>query len=106
SPRGPRVPQPPTTGGLEPEPPRQRIKIKLADGKERELQHMSATMFYSPDGRPLSAAEFIERLFGELPDLFKSEEELRRLWGNPDTRTALLDALSEKGYGREQLSEI
>lgn len=105
-PRGPRVPQPPTTGGPEPEPPRQRIKIKLADGKERELQHMSATMFYSPDGRPLSAAEFIERLFGELPDLFKSEEELRRLWGNPDTRTALLDALSEKGYGREQLSEI
>ncbi len=105
-PRGPRAPQPPTTGGPEPEPPRQRIKIKLADGKERELQHMSATMFYSPDGRPLSAAEFIERLFGELPALFKSEEELRSLWGNPDARTALLEALSEKGYGREQLVEI
>lgn len=103
APRSPSEPQ----GGEEPtEPPRQRLKIKLADGKERVIQHMSATMFYSPDGRPLSAAEFIERLYGELPALFKDEAELRTLWGNPDTRRALLDALSDRGYGREQLGEI
>lgn len=92
--------------GGEPDPPRQRLKIKLADGKERTIQHMSATMFYSPDGRPLSAAEFIERLFGELPTLFKNEDELRQLWGNPSTRRALLNGLSERGYGRDQLREI
>jgi type I restriction enzyme, R subunit len=86
--------------------PRQKIKIKLADGKERTIQHMMATMFYSPDGKPMSAAQFIERLFGELPGLFKDEDELRTLWGQPDTRKALLESLSERGFGDEQLDEI
>ncbi|MET0049656.1 MAG: EcoAI/FtnUII family type I restriction enzme subunit R, partial [Candidatus Thiodiazotropha sp.] len=83
-----------------------KAKIKLADGKERTIQHMMATTFWSPDGKPMSAAEFIERLFGELPELFKNEDELRALWSEPDTRKALLESLSEKGYGDEQLSEI
>jgi type I restriction enzyme, R subunit len=85
---------------------RQRVKIKLADGKERTIQHMMATTFWSVDGRPMSAAEFITRLFGDLPELFKDEDELRALWGQPDTRKALLESLFEKGYGDEQLSEI
>ncbi|MDP8208835.1 MAG: DEAD/DEAH box helicase family protein [Candidatus Electryonea clarkiae] len=85
---------------------RTRIKIKLADGKERAIEHMMATSFWSPDGKPMSAAEFIERLFGVLPDLFKNEDELRKLWSLPDTRKALLDGLAEKGYGDEQLSEV
>jgi len=84
----------------------QKIKIKLADGKERTIQHIMATTFWSPDGKPMSAAEFIERLFGELPELFKDEDELRRIWSKPDTRKALLESLSEKGYGDEQLGEI
>ncbi len=87
-------------------PRRQRVKIKLADGKERTIQHMTATTFWSPDGRPMSAAEFIARLFGDLPALFKDEDELRTLWSQPDTRSALLDGLAEKGYGRDQLREI
>ena len=56
---------------------RQKIKIKLADGKERTIQHMMATTFWSVDGRPMSAAQFVKRLFGELPELFKDEDELR-----------------------------
>jgi type I restriction enzyme R subunit len=89
------------------DPPRQqKLKIKLADGKERSIQHMTATTFWSVDGRPMSAAEFVTRLFGELPSLFKDEDELRALWSEPDTRKALLDRLAEKGYGREQLREI
>ncbi|MBQ5470206.1 MAG: DEAD/DEAH box helicase family protein [Acetobacter sp.] len=90
----------------EPSEPKQILKIKLADGKERRLQHMSATMFYSPEGRPLSAQEFIERLYGELPRLFKDEDELRRLWGNPETRRTLLTALEERGFGKEALKDI
>ena len=35
---------------------------------------------------------FVTRLFGELPALFKDEDELRALWSLPDTRKALLDA--------------
>jgi type I restriction enzyme, R subunit len=89
------------------DPPRQqKLKIKLADGKERIIQHIMATTFWSVDGRPMSAAEFVTRLFGELPALFKDEDELRALWSQPDTRKALLDSLAEKGYGREQLREI
>ncbi len=87
----------------EPPPPRQRIKVKLADGKERTIQHMVATTFWSPEGKPISAAEFIERLYGDLPELFKNEDELRELWSRPDTRKALLEGLAEKGYGHEQL---
>lgn len=85
---------------------RARVKIKLADGKERTIQHMMATTFWSPDGKPMSAAQFIEGLYGELPELFKNEEELRALWSKPDTRKQLLAGLEEKGYGREQLAEV
>ena len=83
-----------------------KVKVKLADGKERSIQHISATTFWSPDGKPMSAAQFIEQLFGDLPELFRDEDELRALWSRPDTRKALLEGLAEKGYGTEQLREI
>ncbi|WP_177418242.1 EcoAI/FtnUII family type I restriction enzme subunit R [endosymbiont of Lamellibrachia barhami] len=85
---------------------KRKIKVKLADGKYRTIKHMTATTFWSPDGKPMSAAQFIERLFGDLPELFKDEDELRSLWGRPDTRKALLEGLEERGYGIEQLAEI
>lgn len=82
---------------------RPKIKVKLADGKEREIQSMVQTSFWSPDGKPISAEEFLNNLFGELPNLFKSEEELRTIWSNPTTRRALLDKLANAGYGQEEL---
>ena len=85
---------------------RRTVKVKLADGKQRTIQHMSATSFWSPDGKPISAAQFIQRLFGDLPALFIDEDELRTLWGRPDTRQQLLEGLEEKGYGVEQLAEV
>ena len=99
-------PAPPKADDDEEERRRQKIRIRLADGKERVIQHMAATSFWGPDGRPISAAQFIERLFGELPALFKDEDELRRIWSLPDTRKALLHALAEKGYGPGELAEI
>ncbi len=104
-PKEPGEPEPPGNLGDPPERPK-KIKIKLADGKERTIQHMMATSFWSPDGKPMSAAQFIERLFGDLPRLFKDEDELRRLWGQPDTRKALLEKLDELGYGTQQLDEV
>ncbi len=83
-----------------------KIIVKLANGKERTFEHMTATTFYSPDGKPISATQFIEDFLGELPELFKNEDELRTLWGNPDTRKKLLTGLEEKGYGIEQLTQI
>lgn len=99
-------PEPPEGPPDNPGPPRQKVRIKLADGKERTIQHMTRTCFYGPDGKPLTAAQFIERLYGELPDLFKDEAELRRLWSRPDTRARLLGGLEDRGYGKTQLADL
>lgn len=87
-------------------PPRTITRIKLSDGKVRELQRMVSTTFWSPDGRPISATEFLESLFGTIPELFKSEGELRNIWSKPDTRAHLLEALRERGFAKEQLGEF
>ena len=81
-----------------------KVKIKLKDGKAREIQHMIATSFWSADGKPISAEEFLNNLFGELPNFFKSEEELRKIWSNPLTRRTLLEKLHEAGFGKQELS--
>jgi type I restriction enzyme R subunit len=83
-----------------------KIKINLADGKARTIQHMQVTSFWHPDGTPMSARQFMEALFGKLPDFFTDEAELRALWSEPDTRRKLLDGLAEKGFGKEQLAEM
>ena len=67
---------------------------------------MMVTSFWHPDGTPMSAQQFMEMLFGKLPDFFKNEAELRALWSAPDTRAKLLQGLAEKGFGREQMAEM
>jgi len=84
----------------------QRIKVELADGKARTIQHMMATSFWHPDGTPMSAQQFLEMLFGALPEFFKDEAELRALWSAPDTRAKLLQGLAEKGFGKDQMAEM
>ena len=83
-----------------------KAKVKLADGKERQIQHMMATSFWHPDGTPMSAAQFVSALYGHLPEFFKDEDELRAIWGLPDTRKKLLAGLAEKGFGHDQLAEM
>lgn len=85
---------------------KQKIKVKLKDGKEREIQHMIATSFWSADGKPISAQEFLENLFGELPNFFKDEKELREIWSNPITRKKLLEKLDKAGFGQEELKTL
>jgi type I restriction enzyme R subunit len=86
--------------------PRQMIKVKLSDNKVREIDSMVKTSFWSPSGKPISSAEFIEQLFGDLPEFFKSESELRKIWSLPGTRKKLLTELSEKGYTNSQLEDL
>ena len=107
SPPSPRPPSPRPPGpGPDPEPPRQKIKVQLADGKARNIQHMMVTTFWHPDGTPMSAQQFMEMLFGKLPDFFKTEEQLRLMWSAPDTRAKLLQGLADKGFGKDQLHEM
>lgn len=96
--------EPPTASEPdEPRPKKKRVKVKLRDGKERTIQHTVQTSFWSADGKPISAEEFLNNLFGELPKLFKDEEELRKLWSNPITRRTLLEKLEEVGFPKSDL---
>ena len=67
---------------------------------------MMCTSFWHPDGSLMSAAQFMELLFGNLPAFFRDEDELKTIWSAPDTRKRLLEGLAEKGFGREQLAEM
>jgi len=109
------TPRPDTPADIEPIPApeptpeltqRETIKVELADGKARTIRHMMSTSFWSPDGKPMSAAQFVEQVYGDLPDLFRDEDELRELWSRPDTRRKLLDGLAERGYGPQQLEDL
>jgi len=86
--------------------PRRKLKIKLRDGKEREIQHMISTSFWSADGRPVSVQEFMDNMFGAMPEFFKSEEELRKIWSDPITRKAFLEKISAIGYGKDELEML
>jgi type I restriction enzyme, R subunit len=99
-------PHVPPEPGPDPQPRRQRVKVKLADGKARTIKHMMVTSFWHPDGTPMSAQQFMELLFGKLPNFFKDEAELRALWSVPNTRAKLLQGLAEKGFGSEQMAEM
>jgi type I restriction enzyme R subunit len=108
-PRKPVIDKPPI---IDPDDPgsekRVKIVIKLADGKEREFQHMTSKMFYSVDGTPMSLTDFIQSLFNtlEMPDLFKNEEELRAVWAVPSTRAHLLKQLEDAGFPTTELLSI
>lgn len=104
-PPGPDVPPEPPGPGPD-GPKQQKVRVKLADGKERTIQHMMATSFWSPEGKPISAEEFIQSLYGQVPELFKDEAELRRIWSNPGTRRSLLEGLSERGFDANSLDAV
>jgi len=92
---------------INPEPPRQKILIKLAEGKELAIQSMSTTLFMV-DGKPISSEEFIKKLFNtiKLPSFFNSEEELRKIWSSPITRKELLNKLEQNGFSKQDLKSI
>ncbi|MGV1005144.1 MAG: EcoAI/FtnUII family type I restriction enzme subunit R [Candidatus Nanopelagicales bacterium] len=102
---GPGPTPPPDEPELGPTRPK-KVRVKLGDGKERTIEHMVATSFWGPDGRPMSAVEFLTAMYGVLPALFRDEDELRSLWSQPATRRKLLEQLDEKGYGPDVLTEL
>jgi len=102
-PKKPKEPKEPPQPPDPPPDPRRKLKIKLRDGKEREIQHMVATSFWGADGKPISAEEFLHNIFGALPDFFKSEAELRKIWSNPTTRKVFLEQIAKQGFGIDEL---
>ncbi|NND77871.1 MAG: DEAD/DEAH box helicase family protein [Flavobacteriales bacterium] len=86
--------------------PKKKIEVRLSDRRVLEIDSMVKTTFWSPEGTPISAEQFIEQLFGDLPSYFSSEDELRTIWSKPSTRKKLLEELEEKGYSNAQLEDL
>lgn len=84
----------------------EKIKIELGAGRRIELDHTTQTSFWGTDGQPVSAADFLKQLFNALPEFFKSEQELRRIWADPVTRQSLLQKLEEAGFGIDTLKTL
>lgn len=103
----PEPPEPPEGG--EPgggDEPRVKLEIRLADGKARSIRYLATTTYWGPDGRPMSAQQVLERLFGDLSDLIPDEDELRRTWSDPDNRERFLAVLAQRGYDAGNLAEL
>lgn len=105
-PGGEPPPYPGQGGDEEDEGTAEKIVVKLADGKERTIRFIATTTYWSADGKPISAAEFLNRLFGDLSGIIGDEDELRRIWSDPDNRERFLTQLAEAGYDRDRLDEI
>lgn len=97
------------TGGgeeppLPPRPPRPpKIVIELSNGRKLKILDIETRYIDNETGKPLTTLQFLEKLIGFIPDLYQSEEELRRLWSKPETREELLIKLAESGINEEQL---
>lgn len=97
----------PPAGGVKDAPdPVPKVVVRLADGKERRIRYLAATSYWSNDGRPITAQEFMEQLFGDLGHLVASEDELRTVWSDPDRRKAFQQRLSELGYDADGLDDM
>lgn len=92
---------------IEPKPPKEKIIIKLAEGKELMIKSMSTYLFYF-QGQPVTAEEFIKKLFNTivLPTIFKNEDELRKMWSSPITRNELIKKLEDNGFSKPDLKQI
>lgn len=92
-------------GGVEEPPPPERIVIRLSDGRERSIRYLATTTYWH-EGRQITAAEFMQQLFGDLGSLVRDEDELRAIWSDPDRRETFLQRLTDLGYDSERLDEM
>ena len=51
----------------------------------------------------ITLEEYVQKLFGRIPDFFTGKEDLREKWSNPETRAELLNTLDEAGFAEEKL---
>ena len=84
----------------------EKLEIRLSDGRVRRIKFLKSDMFWGADGTPVSAEDFLQAMFGELPAFFSSVEDLQQKWAVPQTRKELLGRLGEMGYGVDVLKQI
>jgi len=82
-----------------------KLIIELSNGRQLKVTDVD-TRYIDENGKPLTVREFLEKLIGELPAIYKNEEQLRKIWSNPDTRADLLKKLGQLGFDNEQLNDL
>jgi len=105
-PEPPEPPEPPGGDGGDEDDPKPKLIIRLADGKERAIRYIAATTYWGPDGRPMTAQQFLERLYGDLAGLITDEDQLRREWSDPERREHFIAVLAQKGYDSDKLADM
>lgn len=96
----------PEGGGPEGGSGKVEIIVELGDTRKKSIKTTQKTSFYMADGRLISAKQFVELLFGEIPKLVANEKELRSVWGDLNTRKLLLQQLYDVGFGEDQLLSL
>lgn len=84
----------------------EKLEIRMSDGRARRIKYIKSDMFWGADGKPVSAEEFLQAMFGQMPEFFSSLEDLKEQWSSPKTREELLEKMGEAGYDKETLGRI
>lgn len=84
---------------------KEKIIVKLSNGKKIKVIDVDIR-YIDENGKPLTAVEFLDKIIGELPTIYKDEKHLRTIWANPDTRKELLNQLGNLGFDKEQLETL
>ena len=87
-------------------PKPEKLEIRLSDGRTRRIRFIKSDMFWGADGKPISAEEFLNEMFGKMPEFYTSIEDLTEKWSSPKTREELLEKMGEAGYDKETLNSI
>ena len=84
-----------------------KLIINLAEGKALEIKNMISTLYYF-NGKQLDVESFLKQLYKttKLPSFFDSEEKLRTIWGNPQTRQELMNQLAKVGFEKDDLLKL
>lgn len=79
------------------------IDIKLSDGRRIALETTwEQKLFYGDE--LIGLDDYVEKLFGRIPEFFSDADDLREKWSNPETREELLRTLDEAGFAEEKLN--
>lgn len=79
------------------------IDIKLSNKRRLSLETTWEQKIFFGD-EFISLAEYVQRLFGRIPEFFSGADDLRQKWSNPETREELLQTLDEAGFAEEKLN--
>jgi type I restriction enzyme R subunit len=81
------------------------VEIKLSTGRKLSLEtNWEQKIFFGDEF--ISLEDYVEKLFGRIPEFFSDADDLREKWSNPETREELLKTLDEAGFAEDKLNML